>query len=393
MKQTNNGVVGLGYVGVLLARLFSKKQPTVGFDAKPNHRETPEDEKHTKKVLIFLFGGVGGAERMSVNIGKMLPTDQFDVKFVICGRLMDILQFIPDNYEVVRIPWLNIHVFPRLRMWWVMRRVRPDFVFSSTTFLNVLLLQVAGFMNVKCIVRHDNTVQAYSKRTQRKMAVTYKSAYRIIAQQEEMQRDLMELTGTNETHVVCLHNPLDLKNILPKLNEPSPYPNDGNDKYLFIGNFLHTKGHDILAEAFKLVHSRNPKTHLYFVGKINESLPNYVLTKKIIREAGLQDCVHFVGYQVNPYKWIKYCDCFVLPSRMEGLPNALLEAMYIGKPVVASVCIPVIDRMVVEGYNGYKVPPEHPEEMASAMEKALSLKHFHFTYPLASSQDFIELFQ
>ena len=74
------------------------------------------------------------------------------------------------------------------------------------------------------------------------------------------------------------------------------------------------------------------------------------------------------------------------------LPNVLLEAMYLKRPVVATVCIPVIDRMVQEGVNGYKVLPEQPEAMADAMAKALNLKDCKMTFPLASAKDFIKLF-
>lgn len=344
------------------------------------------------KILLFLFGGVGGAERMTVNIGKMLPRDRYDVKFVVCGRFTEILRFIPSDYDVIRIPWHNIHVFPRLRMGRVLLQEQPDFAFSSVAMLNVLLLQTAEFLKIKCIVRNDNMVNYVGPKMQKKIAKYYKYAQYVIAQQEEMQQDLIKLIGTDEKQVVCLHNPLDKTNILPKLADPSPYPNDDSINYLWVGNFLPSKGHDILAEAFKIVHGRNPKTHMYFVGKIVETMPNYIKTKKIVEDAGLDDYVHFVGIQSNPYKWMKYCDCFVLPSRIEGLPNVLIEAMYIGKPVVASVCIPVIDRMVENGYNGYKVQPEQPEQMAEAMEKALLLKDFHMTFTLAEPKDFVKLF-
>lgn len=344
------------------------------------------------KVLLFLFGGVGGAERMTVNIGKMLPRDRYEVKFVVCGRLAGILKFIPSDYEKIRIPWHNIHVFPRLRMGYVMLKEKPDFVFSSVAMLNVILLQTSSFLNIRCIVRNDNMVNYVGAKLQKKMSRTYKNAYRVIAQQEEMQQDLIELIGTDENHVVCLHNPLDNKNILPKLYDPSPYPNDDSINYLWVANYLESKGHDILTEAFKIVHSRNSKSHLYFVGKIDETLPNYIKTKELVAKAKLEKYVHFVGLQVNPYKWMKYCDCFVLPSRIEGLPNVLIEAMYLKRPVVASVCIPVIDRMVQEGVNGYKVLPEQPEAMADAMEKALNLKECKMTFPLASDKDFISLF-
>ena len=69
-----------------------------------------------KKVLFFLFGGCGGAERMTINIGKMLHRDRYEIKFVVCGRLDKIYDFIPKEYEVIRIHWHNIYVFPRLRI-------------------------------------------------------------------------------------------------------------------------------------------------------------------------------------------------------------------------------------------------------------------------------------
>ena len=148
---------------------------------------------------------------MTVNIGKMLPRDRYEVKFVVCGRFTGIFKFIPSDYEVIRIPWHNIHVFPRLRMGYVMLKERPDFVFSSVAMLNILLLQTASFLKIRCIVRNDNMVNYVGAKMQKKMARTYKNAYRVIAQQEEMQQDLIKLIGTNENHVECLHNPLDYK--------------------------------------------------------------------------------------------------------------------------------------------------------------------------------------
>ena len=82
-----------------------------------------------------------------------------------------------------------------------------------------------------------------------------------------------------------------------------------------------------------------------------------------------------------------------MPSRKEGLPNSLIDAMYLGKPVVATTCIPVISRIVRDGYNGILVAPEDVEAMAAAMQKAIYLKDFKMTYTPASKEDFISLFR
>ena len=345
------------------------------------------------KVLLFLFGDVGGAERMTVNIGKMLPRDRYEVKFVVCGRFTGIFKFIPSDYEVIRIPWHNIHVFPRLRMGYVMLKERPDFVFSSVAMLNILLLQTASFLKIRCIVRNDNMVNYVGAKMQKKMARTYKNAYRVIAQQEEMQQDLIKLIGTNENHVECLHNPLDINNILPKLDEPSPYPNDDSINYLWVANYLESKGHDILTEAFKIVHSRNPKTHLYFVGKIGETLPNYIKTKELVAKAGLEEYVHFVGHQVNPYKWMKYCDCFVLPSRMEGFPNVVLEAMCFNRPIASTSCVEVIKDIIIPGKNGYYCDIDNSEALADSMLKAVKIKQIDNNYDLFDKDKLLNLFR
>ena len=87
-----------------------------------------------------------------------------------------------------------------------------------------------------------------------------------------------------------------------------------------------------------------------------------------------------------------HCDVFVLPSRMEGFPNVLLEAMCLNKPVVATTCLPVIQQIVKDGVNGYVCPEEDAEKMASSMTKALDLKDIHNTYSLFDRQKLTKVF-
>ena len=62
---------------------------------------------------------------------------------------------------------------------------------------------------------------------------------------------------------------------------------------------------------------------------------------------------------------------------MEGLPNVVLEAMYLDKPVAATTCVPIIDNLIKDGINGYKVKPDDANSLAQAMQKAAKLTNVH----------------
>ena len=115
--------------------------------------------------------------------------------------------------------------------------------------------------------------------------------------------------------------------------------------------------------------------------------------KRLISKYKLSDCIHCVGYQSNPYPYIKYANCFVLSSRAEGMPNVLLESLYLHTPVATTKCIPVISRLVHEGLHGFLAEPENPESLAQAMEKCLNLKDIHSNYDFANLPLYEKIFE
>lgn len=84
------------------------------------------------------------------------------------------------------------------------------------------------------------------------------------------------------------------------------------------------------------------------------------------RELGLAGRVRFLGFRGDIPALLAACDLFVLPSRFEGLPLAVLEAMAAGRPVVATR-IGGMDEAVVDGHTGVLVPPGDPAALASAI--------------------------
>lgn len=101
--------------------------------------------------------------------------------------------------------------------------------------------------------------------------------------------------------------------------------------FLFVGHLTPIKGVSRLIRAFEKINIYNEYS-LAIVGD------GYLATelKQMVQEKNLGESVFFLGYQDNPYKYINRADCLVLPSRDEGLPGVLIEALFLGKRVIAT---------------------------------------------------------
>jgi glycosyltransferase involved in cell wall biosynthesis len=86
---------------------------------------------------------------------------------------------------------------------------------------------------------------------------------------------------------------------------------------------------------------------------------------------GLGAVVHLAGFQPNPYPYLKHADLFVLPSRFEGLPLAVLEALAVGTPVVASDCPGALREILGDCPKARLAPPSDPKALAETILSAV----------------------
>lgn len=352
-----------------------------------------------KKILFFLPDDMGGAQRMTITIAQLLDKQTFDVCFVVMGKNREkpVLKNIPQGYEILLINSNVAHksklLVNALRTIKLIHKEKPTYIFASLCSINLILLLSSLFCRVKCVIRMDNYLDIESRLARILIRMLYPLAFRIISQQEDMEEVFRKYVKCKDNQLITIHNPIDKKRIDERTeNVESPYKEDKDIlKFLWVANITFNKGNDILIKAFMEVHKSIPNAHLYFVGTLKNN-PYCDMCLKLVEDNALQDYIHFVGYEDNPYKWMKYCDCFVLPSRIEGLPNVLVEAMYLGKPVVATKCIPFIQQMIDDGYNGITCEKENPTALADAMLKAVKLKNFKMTYQPSSADDFTKIF-
>lgn len=350
-----------------------------------------------KKIMFFIQNGVGGAERMTVNIAKILPKDEYDIFFckvsfpytVQDGRIED---FIPNGIKIINIFWANQIGFIR-QIYNVLKKYQPDVVFSSVMPYNQrLLLFKPLFKDTRFVVRNDNYLFTISRLKQLALKYTYKNADLIVAQTEEM-KDELEAIGLPAERIKVLHNLIDEDLITAKAQEPSPFPDDNITRFVAVGRVARQKGYDILIDAFKIVREKLPESELYIIGnKEGSSRELYTELWDKMKSLDLDSKIHFVGYTDNPYRYIKNASAYVLSSRFEGLPNVLIEAQFLKTPSAATKCIPIISRMIHDGENGFLAESENPESLAEAMIKAVGIKDVKSVYKPSSRENFISIF-
>jgi len=135
-----------------------------------------------------------------------------------------------------------------------------------------------------------------------------------------------------------------------------------------VGNINPYKGHRYLIEALAQIAKTYPQVHLVIVGGVLENrLDYYNDLKLIVGKLGIQDKVSFLGQRDDVPRILNASDIYVHPSLAEACPMAVLEAMAVGKPIVATQ-VGGVPEMIENLKTGMLVPPEDPNALADAIE-------------------------
>lgn len=154
---------------------------------------------------------------------------------------------------------------------------------------------------------------------------------------------------------------------------------DGSFVYCsFVGRLCYRKGVDILIKAWKRIVAQVPNARLLLIGPEGDKYRNVAEKKFInsieckIEEHELSRTIFRIGFTGSVEKYLQVSDLLLFPSRREGCPNALLEAMSCGLPVVAARIRNITDDLVRHGREGYIVEPEAPHQLAQKAVEVLS---------------------
>lgn len=248
-------------------------------------------------------------------------------------------------------------------------RERPD------ALLAMLTSAVVAATLAACVTHHRTRIVASqrnvfrSSREFRRACLSYPYADAAVANSRGVAGELGRLSGMSHNRIHTIYNPVVSADLLRRAREPIDHPwLDGSSPpaVLAIGRLHKQKDFATLLAAFALLlRQRCARLLVLGRGPLLENL------RSLARDLCIENKVEFLGFVENPYAFMARASLFVLSSRHEGLPNALIEAMACGCPVVSTNCPYGPDEILEGGRWGELVPMGDPEALALAMARTL----------------------
>ncbi len=256
-----------------------------------------------------------------------------------------------------------------------LKRYRPHVVQTHVLKANLLGILAAKIARVPVIIATEMTLKdtAPSSRRRIRDRVLHPVVTRVINRCDkyvvtsEFIRNEWS-RGIDPQRFEVVYPPFNLEKQQSALRTPRTSVTGGAKNIGFVGRLSDEKAIPILMAAFVRVRQRLENAILTIVGTgpLEQQLKAYATT------LGVAEYIRFAGHLPNSFKALKEFDLFVLPSRTEGCPIVILEAMAMGLPVVATR-VGGSPELVADGESGLLVPPNDPAAMAEAVLKILTV--------------------
>jgi glycosyltransferase involved in cell wall biosynthesis len=236
-------------------------------------------------------------------------------------------------------------------------RVDSPLVVSFGTSLNILTLNACRGLGRRVVIseRSDGGLQGWGRLSRR----FYDRADVVTANSRGALRGLESFVDPNK--LAFVPNPL----VLPNGDGNGAPHAERSPLFLTVGRLVRDKACDVLLDAFALLGREFDDWRLSIVG--GGHLKDSLVAQAEAR--GVAPRITWHGIVRDPHAFYSAASVFVLPSRTEGMPNALLEAMGSGLPVVVSDGTPGPLELVEDGVTGLVVPVDDAAALASALAR------------------------
>ncbi len=326
------------------------------------------DEK-VRKVSLFIGSLTGGgAERVTCNLANYLQENGCSVDVITMSDVSDTYKL---NKGINRFYLLRkkersnkIQDFivrqKRLKQY-VINNQDVDCYIVMLPITIFMLVRLRKFTNGKIIIsdRCNHTSHNFIKKLMMKYSA--RRCDGLVVQTEEISRWYRGVKNK-----IIIPNAINKDIVFPKREK--------NEKRIVaVGRIEGQKNYPMLVKSFAIFSKEHPDYRLEIYGKGSQEKT----IRKIIKKYGLVDKIKLMGYVDNISERIANAACFVMTSNFEGMPNALIEAMCIGIPCIATDCDGGGARELIRNKkNGVLVKKNDVDALVESLEKIVSDRQF-----------------
>jgi glycosyltransferase involved in cell wall biosynthesis len=325
---------------------------------------------------------VGGTETQAVELALRMGAAGYEVTLGSLraeGPLLDRLRGAPVAVKEFH-PTGGIDspqgIYQMLRLSWFLRRRRFDVVHTHDLWSNLMGVPAAWLAGVPAIVssRRDLAhldwykIDWYQGKRRAWLRRVQGLSHVVLANATTVRDALIAEDGFAAENLCVIHNAVDVAKFRVSSEREVLFPNAGNGKLIVLVGNMHSdvKGHPWLIASAAAVVREFPATRFVLVGdgEVRERFESQA------RELNLGQNFFFLGRRNDVPRILASCDIAVLPSRAEGLSNAILEYMAAGLPTVVSR-VGGNEDLVRDGVTGLLVPPEDSAALSAALLRYL----------------------
>jgi glycosyltransferase involved in cell wall biosynthesis len=337
-----------------------------------------------KKVVLFMFDlGLGGTEKVMVNLANYLNKNNFKVEILTISNISTHLS--DDIDKGIEVKSLNasriLFSFPRLVRYvknnsldifvanvWPLTCLAASCCFFKKNFTKKLILVE------HCHLGREFADKSFLFKILQKISikVLYPFSKKVIAVSQGVKDDLVKNKSIKDSQVLVIMNPVNCENINKQRNNPAikHWQTFEYAKLISVGNFKPQKNYSYLIQILRILKDRGFLFKQLIVGDGSEMQK---IEHQISKE-NLSDDVILAGSIPQPLDLVQQSDLFILPSSFEGFGLVIVEALSVGTTVVSTDCFSGPSEILQNGKLGYLAKTDDAASFADLIEIAFSNK-------------------
>lgn len=334
-------------------------------------------DPRARLLLLIPHLGIGGSQQVVATLARHLDATKYELHLCLITQSDPITPQLPGSVQIhfLAAKRTRYAATRLLRLVWTLK---PALIFVGMTHVSLLVLLLRPLFppGTRVIIRQNGSLsaslQAAGPPTLSRLlyAIAYRTADAIVCQTDFTSHELRTRLRLQTTRMAVHPNPVDIERIRQAAAPSNPCQQE--DLYLLaVGRLVPEKGFDLLLQAFAAITADFPTLRLRIAG----AGPCLSALKAQCRQLNLGDRIDFLGSVERFSLYPSNARAFVLSSRQDELPNALLEAAAGGLPIVATPASPGVASLLRDQPGVWLANDSSAPSLTSALRKALGPIH------------------